>query len=617
MNARRMFSPVVFAAVLLAGAPLTTPSNEARAQTPLHNCDFCHNLHGGTYASLSDFAVTEDLCLSCHGEAGPAQVDRDGTLVDVPKSGREDEGGTFVAHNGSKHLLPTSCFDCHNHEHYVEPNLKMIDDQMQTPNSGERPVVFTAFTGTNSYADGDATYDGVCEVCHTITTEHRNDGSVGGHQAGDDCSACHKHGSGFGGAGGGCAGCHSSPQGARRAVVGEFDRKSHHVDWVAAGYASVDEIPDSDCESCHDQSTHQAGTVRLKNADTGVSTAYAGVPGELETFCVSCHDADGASLAGGAPFSDGLTPPNTTANWTSSSHEGMSTTCADCHGTGHGSLKVSLLTPADVAATAPGYEEEEEGFCFSCHDSDGPATSDVATVFAEPINWTGVATGGNAVTTFNDRHDLQHAAQSVSGALIECTSCHDPHSDAAAQPYRTDPDPTDGHVPGTDWYIAGYQASGDHLSEFCLDCHDGSLPAGTANHSGAGMVNVEAAWQTDDGMGQRDASGGVGLLTGIGWSGGDVMPCSACHLPHPNVDHDFGITSQFAIVDTLRSKDGTTYLQSVYDRKGASTFEYGIVDDAGGVPAQDGGYYCMSCHDRTGMVTKRDCFTCHYHGSKF
>ena len=57
--------------------------------------------------------------------------------------------------------------------------------------------------------------------------------------------------------------------------------------------------------------------------------------------------------------------------------------------------------------------------------------------------------------------------------MIECASCHDPHADAAAQPYRTDPDPTDGHVPGTDWYIAGYQAAGDVQSEFCLDCHDG------------------------------------------------------------------------------------------------------------------------------------------------
>ena len=84
------------------------------AQAPMHNCSFCHNLHGGSYSALSDWAVTEDLCLSCHGDAGPASVDRDGVQVTVPKSGRNDEGNTFVAHNGDKHSTPTNCWDCHN-----------------------------------------------------------------------------------------------------------------------------------------------------------------------------------------------------------------------------------------------------------------------------------------------------------------------------------------------------------------------------------------------------------------------------------------------------------------------------------------------------------------------
>jgi predicted CXXCH cytochrome family protein len=614
VNAPAMVRTTIAGVGFVLALGLATPPDAAAQVEPKHHeCHACHDLHGGGYAALTAYATSEDLCLSCHSEAGPVEYPIGGIPTTIPRQ----EG----IHDGSKHSGPTSCWDCHDHEGEARggthDNFALIPKIRTTPNTGDMAVEFTAYSGANSFADGDATYDGICEVCHTATTDHRYDGSVGGHQAGDNCTTCHDHDGGFQGAGGGCAGCHSSTQGSRRAVVSEFDRKSHHVDWAKAGYAAPDSIPDSDCESCHDQSTHQAGTVRLKNADTGASTAYTGVPGELESFCVSCHDADGASLAGGAPFSDALTPPNVTDNWTSSSHEGMGTTCGDCHDQGHGSLKLSLLAPATVAATSPAFAEEQEGFCFSCHDSDGPATSDVATVFSEPINWTGVATGGNAVTTFNDRHDVQHAAQTVSGALIECASCHDPHADAAAQPYRTDPDPTDGHVPGTDWYMAGYQAAGDVLSEFCLDCHDGTLPPGTANHSGDGMVNIESVWQTIDGMGQRDATGNAGLLTGIGWGDADVMACSACHLPHPNVDQDFGITSQFAIVDTLKSKDGSTYLQSIYDRKGASTFEYGIVDDAGEVPAQDGGYFCMACHDRVGMATKGTCFDCHFHGDKF
>ncbi len=41
----------------------------------------------------------------------------------------------------------------------------------------DRTVKFFDQTGVNSFADGDTTYNGVCEVCHTQTTYHRNDGS--------------------------------------------------------------------------------------------------------------------------------------------------------------------------------------------------------------------------------------------------------------------------------------------------------------------------------------------------------------------------------------------------------------------------------------------------------
>jgi hypothetical protein len=386
------------------------------------------------------------------------------------------------------------------------------------------------------------------------------------------------------------------------------------VDWSLAGYAAADSIPDSDCETCHDQAQHQGGTVRLKNADDATVTDYTGVPGDLETMCVACHDADGAGLAGGIPFSDGLTPPDVATTWSASSHEGMGATCADCHDEGHGSLKISLLAPATVAATAPANIEEEEGFCFACHDSDGPASSDVASVFNEPINWTTNTNGGNDIATFNDRHDVQHEAQTVSGALIECTSCHNPHADAAAQPYVLDPDPTDGHVVGTDWYITEYQSAGDLQSEFCLDCHDGSLAAGTADHSGAGMVNIHTTW-TGDGMGQ--GSGGAGLVSGTGWVEGDVMPCSACHLPHPVIDLNFDVTNQFSIVDTVTSKDGTTLLPSTITKKGETSFEYSFTDDTDGTGVQNGGRFCMVCHDRTGMITKGNCWSCHYHGNKF
>lgn len=629
MRIPRLFAALLFVSVATPGLPGFTDGG-LLAQTPMHNCSFCHNLHGGGYAALGDWAVTEDLCLSCHGDAGPATVDRDGVQVAVPKSGRNDDGNTFVAHNGAKHSAPTNCWDCHNHEGEASLNFKMVQGLMPTPSSGDQTVVFTAWTGTNSFADGDATYDGVCEVCHTATNYHQNIGPPGSHNFTDDCTACHLHGSGFEGAGGGCAGCHSSTQGTRRAVVGEFDRTSHHVDWAGGGLASSADIPDSDCTTCHDQSAHQAGNVRLKDVDdplnTAVSVVLTGDPNtssteaaKLSAHCLSCHDADGAN-GNTTPFTGGATVPeiDNTA-WLASSHEGSASLAGcygngtfGCHSSGHGSEKTQLLGLPATAATAPAYAEQEEGFCFNCHDSDGPAGTDMDSVWGESINWVQMALDGDAA--INDRHDVQQAAQAESGAVIECTSCHNPHTDASAQPYRLDPDPGDGHVVGTDWYFTAYQTAGDVLSEFCLDCHDGSFAPGTSDHSTSPLVNIRSTWITDV-MGE--GSGGAGLIAGTGWAEGDVLPCSTCHLPHPRVDQDFGVTNLAALVDTVKSKDGATYLPSI-PKQGPATFLYSFTDYSDDTGAQNTGNFCMTCHDRSGMIGKGSCYSsrCHGHGNK-
>ena len=68
-------------------------------------------------------------------------------------------------------------------------NLKMVREEIVTPNSGTKPVVFTG-----AYVRGTVPYDGVCEVCHTETAYHRNDSSGDHtHYAGENCVSCHLH----------------------------------------------------------------------------------------------------------------------------------------------------------------------------------------------------------------------------------------------------------------------------------------------------------------------------------------------------------------------------------------------------------------------------------------
>jgi predicted CXXCH cytochrome family protein len=592
-------------ALVLAAPFALGPSGSARAQVPKHNCDFCHELHGASYAQLMNYSLAEELCLSCHGDGGPPDWPRDGTDVTIPKN--------VDIHDGTKHSTATSCWDCHNHEGEAGSNWRMIPELLASP-LGDKDVVFTDTIGPNSFADGDATYDGICEVCHENTDEHRHDGSVGGHNATLNCTSCHDHDGGFQGSGG-CTACHDVTRGSRRPIVPEFDRLSHHVDWV-------DSIKTSDCEACHDQSQHQNGTVRLWDVDSpGDTSATFKLTGDpftdqtvadsLAGFCLACHDADGAN--GSAPFSDGTTPPVviTAATWSTVSHNAAGkASCFGCHGSGHGSEKTKLLMPDSVVISTPDSANIQEGFCFQCHDADGPSSIDINSAFSVSINWVQTATGLNSNPNLNDRHDVEHAAQTRSGAKIECTSCHDPHLATSAQPYILDPDTMDGHVPGTDYYY--YSSTSDTLSEFCLDCHDGSFPASVQDQDTA-MTNIQSTWSAD-GMGSRTGSS-VDIRSGIGWVIGDVLPCWACHTAHARIDADFDTTTLFSLRDTLLNKAGDTYL-FFKDRKASDPeiYDYGVVNNLDKNDYTSGGYWCNACHDRYAMTGKENCYGCHRHG---
>jgi len=112
--------------------------------------------------------------------------------------------------------LNTMCLDCHNtgthellncmtcHDNHNYKNRMGIKAVVKTPDSGLRNVVFSNVTGPDSFSDGDNVYDGICEVCHTTTRYHRNNGTVLNNHTGTgidysskDCMTCHAHAGGF------------------------------------------------------------------------------------------------------------------------------------------------------------------------------------------------------------------------------------------------------------------------------------------------------------------------------------------------------------------------------------------------------------------------------------
>jgi hypothetical protein len=196
--------------------------------------------------------------------------------------------------------------------------------------TGDKPVKFFSNTGTNSFADGDTTYDGICEVCHTLTDHFRNDGtgpdqdhtSQGPSVPGTNCTACHSHVEGFKGAGD-CVDCHGT-SGPGINVQSEFgtaitDTTSHHISKAWADMAG------EDCVACHaegdpngDGTASQSalhpggsadGTVEMiDNSDptrtTVISIELARVESkdnslgdvdDLVDFCFGCHRAGGSA----------------------------------------------------------------------------------------------------------------------------------------------------------------------------------------------------------------------------------------------------------------------------------------------------------------------------------
>lgn len=81
---------------------------------------------------------------------------------------------------------------------------KLVKDVVNT-----KDVKFFRPTDTNSFADGDGTYNGICEVCHTQTTYHRNNASGDHtHNVATKCTLCHDHKEGFKAS---CNACHGNP----------------------------------------------------------------------------------------------------------------------------------------------------------------------------------------------------------------------------------------------------------------------------------------------------------------------------------------------------------------------------------------------------------------------
>jgi hypothetical protein len=230
------------------------------------------------------------------------------------------------------------------HANTVDPlsGRPIVADFLNSPHNTDTDV-----EGCQGCHGGGAQHNGIgpipfphptdrCKVCHngtviegedvgvlgdaTITAHHTTPvtgyfASAGG---ADQCGTCHNPHFPLGHfVGGSCVACHAFPQDRNafapyvndnngvRAITSEFAKWSHHVTGVT--------LNDAHCAACHLEGKVENGTVvvdtgkhmrdakvHLRNADTDADFQWdpaAPNHSNMDNFCMSCHDANGATSA--------------------------------------------------------------------------------------------------------------------------------------------------------------------------------------------------------------------------------------------------------------------------------------------------------------------------------
>jgi len=245
---------------------------------------------------------------------------------------------------------------------FVKDSIDIKADPSVTPPpaSTYKAVKFFDQTGTNSFADGDGTYDGVCEVCHTRTTHFRNDGlaseqnheniSRGRASGGTNCSRCHKHTDGFcHGECRSCDNCHGHDDGWDEGTYsGTTVSHSTHTENESEDFRGP--LPVGICTDCHNTNSYPKFSDENYLSGTNV--------------CDTCHspgggfngvDSIGGSIGAKTNWEEGIYQADGTLI------SGKEKWCAGCHDNVPSVVKTKAATDIAGDNTTYGYYKDTHG----------------------------------------------------------------------------------------------------------------------------------------------------------------------------------------------------------------------------------------------------------------
>ncbi len=343
-----------------------------------------------------------------------------------------------------------------------------------------KQVKFFDKEGTKSFADGDAIYDGICEVCHTQTKYYRNNGSGNTHYKEEKCSKCHSHPDGLShekAEGTGCDSCHGkdTDNGGSGTTISHSTHTENDPDDLKGPFKTCSDCHDTNifpyfksgvdsngdgkynpsetdvCNDCHSPNGPFNGVTSV-GASVGVKTNWVNgvyqtdgtlIPGK-EKWCAGCHD-NVPAVVNGKTATD-IIGDNNTYGYYLDAHgsetygvkrqgvyvRGECLHCHDVSQSGHGGLLFADLNPGS----------QTDNFCFQCHKGSGSVQGGGITNYTYSKNFGG---GTQTFTTIYDAFNpttgatpsshnlsdvLNHAISSNIGFTnntSSCVVCHDPH----------------------------------------------------------------------------------------------------------------------------------------------------------------------------------------------
>jgi predicted CxxxxCH...CXXCH cytochrome family protein len=303
----------------------------------------------------------------------------------------------------------------------------MIGTSIDTPNASNWPsgssttgtIVFMQADGTNSdMGDTVATFNGICNVCHN-NADHTNYSynSSDSHRAGEDCTACHLHSTGFQASGDDCIDCHSSAGGPTPGTTPDSAHAAHIGSYSVSGAVST-----------NDYGNTNGGT----NADW-VAVNIIGATEDYEFGCGNCHPVDPAfhmndvvNLTLNNNHGGTLKSLNNVSDDDSGyTQDPVTCSAAYCHSKGDGTFDV----------TSPEwYTQTVSGNCDDCHGN-SPDTN-AHGVHVVGIHYDNIYTGTIGLATAGTGNTDSHGSSTYS-STINCNTCHYNTVDASANDKNT------------------------------------------------------------------------------------------------------------------------------------------------------------------------------------